>query len=260
MILILGGTSDSLVLATEISKLYPVILSVATEMGNQAASKLKDICKIEVGRKDLEQLKNFMKENEVKLLIDGTHPYAVVVSENGRKAASETGIEYIRYSRPGADKEGVEKPDGKIIWLDDYESAAFYLNERDGNIFSTLGSKNIGGLIRKINDKKRITARVLPDSASVNILSEEGLNYDQIIAMKGPFSMEMNYLMLKEKKAAFLLTKDSGDAGGFKEKLEAASKLGIEVIVIKRSEMENGGNVFTEFQDLLSKVKTVMSL
>lgn len=35
--------------------------------------------------------------------------------------------------------------------------------------------------------------------------------------MKGPFSEEMNYAMLRETNARILLTKESGAAGGFPE-------------------------------------------
>ena len=40
--------------------------------------------------------------------------------------------------------------------------------------------------------------------------------------------------------AAFLVTKESGANGGFKEKLAAAESLGVKTLVITRPRVENG--------------------
>ena len=270
MILILGGTSDSLTIAEELVKEHSVMLSVATEAGYTSAAKLRSSCRIEVGRKNEEELKAFLEEKKIKVLVDATHPYAVIASENGKKAAEKVGIPYFRYSRPGAEalpkiqEEGLhpgdknKKSSWEILWVEDYKAAAVYVEDKSGVIFSTLGSKNIRGFIDEISDKSRIIARILPDVNSMKDLIEAGLGYDQIIAMKGPFSTEMNYFMMKEKNTAFLLTKDSGKAGGYEEKISAAKLLGIKVVVIKRHKEAENTRVFTELQELLGEVRAVL--
>ena len=61
-----------------------------------------------------------------------------------------------------------------------------------------------------------------------------GLNAENIIAMKGPFSEEMNYTMFKETGSEILISKDSGDQGGYQEKVRAAKRLNMKILVIRR--------------------------
>ena len=61
--------------------------------------------------------------------------------------------------------------------------------------------------------------------------------------MQGPFSEEMNYAMLRETNARILLTKESGAAGGFPEKLRGAKRAGAAVVVVKRPVEEEGCSV-----------------
>ena len=46
----------------------------------------------------------------------------------------------------------------------------------------------------------------------------------------------MNYLIMKEKKIRYLLTKESGVQGGFQEKINAAERLKAITLIIKRPE------------------------
>lgn len=52
--------------------------------------------------------------------------------------------------------------------------------------------------------------------------------------MQGPFSTELNMAMIHETEASILVTKETSQAGGFAQKLQAASQTGIETLVIRR--------------------------
>ena len=52
--------------------------------------------------------------------------------------------------------------------------------------------------------------------------------------MQGPFSEEMNYVQLKEFHCSYMVTKDGGDTGGFKEKIQAAKRAGATAVIIDR--------------------------
>lgn len=62
------------------------------------------------------------------------------------------------------------------------------------------------------------------------------LGYDEkkIICEKGPFTSELNIKHIKLSDAKILLTKESGAAGGYPEKAEAAKKCGIRMITLAR--------------------------
>lgn len=229
MILILGGTSDSLILANEMIKLHKnIILSVATEYGNEAASK-SFLGNIICGRMNHEELKAFIIKEGIDCIVDATHPYAYLVSANAIAAADDLDINYIRYERPGIKTEA-----NGVLCCDSFEEAGKIANDMEGNILLTTGSKDIEKLIFNIEDKNRIKARVLSTSESIIKLESVGLNADHIIAMKGPFSQEMNSIMFADYKIKILICKDSGKQGGTEEKLIAAQKSNVNVIVIGR--------------------------
>jgi precorrin-3B C17-methyltransferase len=52
--------------------------------------------------------------------------------------------------------------------------------------------------------------------------------------MQGPFSADFNFALWSAWKVDCVVTKESGEAGGFGSKVEAADKLGIALIVVKR--------------------------
>ena len=88
--------------------------------------------------------------------------------------------------------------------------------------------------------KGRIFARVLPDSKVIEKCERLGLDAGSIIAVKGPFSEAMNIEMLKHCNVSVMVTKDSGNAGGNDEKINAALKMSIPVIMVERPDIYYG--------------------
>ena len=63
---------------------------------------------------------------------------------------------------------------------------------------------------------------------------------EDIVALQGPFSRELNREMLRHFGADALVTKESGRVGGLEEKIQAALDLGIKVILVERPPVEYG--------------------
>ena len=61
-----------------------------------------------------------------------------------------------------------------------------------------------------------------------------GFKNSNIIAMQGPFSKDLNKAMLTSTNAGVLITKESGNLGGFMDKLEACIELDVKLIVVQR--------------------------
>ncbi len=72
------------------------------------------------------------------------------------------------------------------------------------------------------------------------ILSELGIEGKHLIGMQGPFSTEMNDAMLRQYDCRYLVTKDTGLAGGFPEKMEACQRCGVTPVIIGRPLQEEG--------------------
>jgi precorrin-6x reductase len=102
----------------------------------------------------------------------------------------------------------------------------------------TIGSSNLALFTGKIADyKNRLFVRVLPESRVIAKCEQTGLTAQNIIALKGPFTEEMNTELLRYCNAKVLVTKDSGAVGGIEEKLAAASKMDIPTIIVERPEI-----------------------
>ena len=187
------------------------------------------------GRMDRYQMEEFIRNQGIHLVIDATHPHARLVSEEIQEACRRTDVRLERCLRA----EGEQNKSRDWVEVDSIQEAVSFLSSVSGVIFATTGSKELEALCRIPDYQKRVYARVLPTSNVLKKCEELGITGSHLIAMQGPFSTEMNTLFLRQTKAEWLLTKDSGRAGGFQEKIEAAYANGTRVIVIRRPE-ENG--------------------
>ena len=83
--------------------------------------------------------------------------------------------------------------------------------------------------------EKRCFARVLSTGEAVEESIRLGFRGRHLIAMQGPFSAEMNLALLHQTEARYFVTKESGKAGGFGEKLEAAKAAGAVLVAVART-------------------------
>ena len=187
-------------------------------------------------RLDEEQMLALMQEEKPGLVIDATHPYAVVVSDNIRRAAQEAGIALIRLQR----RESLQQMAGtavrseNIVHVASAEAAADFLAQTQGNVLLTCGSKELPAFTKLEGYEERLYARVLSTENVVCECAELGFTGKHLIAMQGPFSLEMNRALIRHIDAAWLVTKESGVQGGFPEKAQAAAEEGIGLIIIDR--------------------------
>lgn len=227
-ILIFGGTTEGRELADFCCKnKFGAYISVTTDYGAQLIPKSEYITVL-TGKTDGVRILDFIKNNGIKLVVDATHPYAEEATRNIQYACETLNINRIRVIR---NRTAVVR-DG--IYFDDINSLVNYLNERSGNIFITTGSKELHRFCGIKNFRKRCTARVLPIEKIIGECASLGFDRSHIIAEQGPFTENQNIEHIKNADAVFFVTKDSGDAGGFNEKVSAAEKCGAEILIIKR--------------------------
>jgi precorrin-6A/cobalt-precorrin-6A reductase len=236
MIWLVGGTSDAMSVAIRLSSEgYDVMMTVATAYGEKLYGKDK---KVSVLRKKMtkDEMMDFIRTYYIEAVVDASHPYAAMVSANAMNASFAASIPYFRYERRNAEPEPVieqaKNVCRQIKRFASYDEAVRYLNGTVGNILVTTGTKDIG--CYKVLDPRRIFLRVLSSSESVKKCEDAGYLPDNIIAMKGSFSCEMNRAMIEEFGIKFLVTKESGAEGGFYGKINAAFETGAEVIIIDR--------------------------
>lgn len=232
MIMVFAGTSDArrYVLEELAGKGEKIIICTATKYGAKLYPEHENIIKIYSTPMDSSMMIDVMKKDSVTKVIDTTHPYAVNVSANIKIATDKLGIllEVIE-QREELGGEMVEL----VTFADDYIDAVEKLKDTKGNILLTIGSRNIDVFVEKL-DRDRLIARVLPTSDVIKKCEVLGLMPSQVIAMQGPFKVDMNKAIYEQYRIRHMVTKDSGKIGGVEEKIMPTIKLGINTIVIKR--------------------------
>ncbi len=242
---IFAGTAEGRILAERLDdKGAFLVVSVATGYGKEIFPKLKN-GHVYTGRMNGKEMAGFLKENQITLVIDATHPYAKDATKQIEQACIETGIRRIRCLRP---REIWTREERKELspWIRRFSGASQtvqWLKRQEGNILLTTGSKDLEAFRQIPEFETRVYARVLPDPKALESCRKMGLKGRHIIAAQGPFSVMMNQAMIKEYDCRFLVTKDSGREGGFLEKVKAAARSGIPALVMDRGEAETGMTV-----------------
>lgn len=243
-ILIFGGTTEGRELAEFCSDNgIKACISVTTDYGAELLPQNKNI-KIIVGKLDYFQIKQFISENSFEFIIDATHPYAALATKNIKRACGELQKKYYRVVR--------EKNSAVSgIIADNIDDVVLYLNRSEKQILSALGSKELSALTNVNDYKDRIWARLIPAEGITEYCEKLGFDKNKIIFGKGPFSLEKNIQHIKASGAEILVTKESGAAGGYPQKVQAAKACGIEIITLKRP-AENGFTI-KEMQKIIYK-------
>ncbi len=228
-ILLFAGTTEGRRI-TEALMDQPVTLtvSVATEYGETLIAPAENV-RVLFGRKNADEIEALIKETQAQLLIDATHPYAVEVTKTLKAVCASTGTEYMRVLRGASDADG-------CVFVDDTDAAVRYLNGTEGNVLLTVGSKELARYTAVRDYETRLFARILPVKESADAAFALGFSGKNLICMQGPFSEELNEATIRAIGARYLVTKDTGSAGGFSEKIAAAKACGAVPVVIRRPE------------------------
>lgn len=210
---------------------------VATKYGEDVLPS-HELLHVSHERMDEARMKEYLADVCPDIVIDATHPYAKEATENIRSASASLAIPYIRLLRDTTDCSAAVSDTN--IYVDSPEEAAAFLSGTSGNILLTTGSKELPAFTSVPGYKERLYARVLSLPDIVSECDSLGLRGAHLICMQGPFSEEMNTAILHQTNAAFLVTKETGAAGGFPEKVRAARKCGARLVIIGKPVKEQG--------------------
>jgi len=231
--LLFGGTTEGRELASALTaRGYPVTVCVATQTGAEQLPSDDPLMDVRIGRLDEAAMETLMGAGFARI-VDATHPYATAVSANVRRAAFQANVPYTRIIRPRIDF-------GDCRTAESVEDACASVGSDGGTVLAATGNKEIWAYRVIPGFPERVFARVLPDEDSVESCRAAGLPDDHIITGQGPFSAEDNRALIEKHGIGIMITKESGAAGGFPEKLAAARDCGCAVIVVTRPQDEDG--------------------
>ncbi len=256
-VLVFGGTTEGRELSDYLRKSgIPHMVSVATEYGEEILKENGE-SDLLVGRKNADEIADVLSKGEFSVVIDSTHPFATAASSQIKNACEMTDTKYLRLAR---NTDTTYSAKDMAVYVNSIEDAVDELNNTEGVILLLTGSRDLDRITGRLSDIGRVYARVLPNEESLHKCTAAGLRGKQIIAMQGPFSKQMNVALIKEVGAAVILTKESGETGGFDEKLEAASECRVRAVVIRNPEKQNSTGEANSLEDVIKYLEDTFEI
>lgn len=221
MILILGGTTEG-----------RLAVKVADEAGSPYYYSTRGIqqeiaCRNGIhltGGMDVEAMTSFCIHHQIRLLVDAAHPFAVGLHQTVYETAIRLNLPVVRVERSYPERAT------DIVWCEDYEDAVRQLEkDRIHSLLSLTGVQTIGKL-RGYWVKHPCWFRILKRDESLALARSQGFDEQRIVY----YQAEDEESLLKRLTPQAILTKESGETGGFQQKIDAARMLGIPVYVVKR--------------------------
>lgn len=218
MILILGGTAEARILAAQLeARRVPVTTSLA---GRVARPRLPP-GEVRIGGfGGPAALVAWLRDHDVRAVVDATHPFAQRISASAAEACREAAVPLLRLERPGWS----ERPRDRWTWVDDLDGAATALETLGTRAFLTTGRQGLQAfapteawcLIRCVDPP----APPLP-------------RQHELLLDRGPYTVDGELALIDRHRIDVLVTKDSGGEHTA-AKLDAARTRGLPVIVVRR--------------------------
>ncbi|MCC8028806.1 MAG: precorrin-6A reductase [Lachnospiraceae bacterium] len=234
--LVFAGTREGRELADFLTEQQiPALVCVATDYGESLLVQ-NEFIRIRAGRMDRKEIAALIRDVRPIAVIDATHPYADVVTENICRACGQEKTALYRLVR---EESAPEESEG-VKLFDSASDAAAWLSGKPGNILLATGMKELRDFVNRPDLTDRLYVRTLPQGEAIAQMESFGISGKQMICMQGPFTAEMNAATLRMTDAKYLVTRESGRIGGFREKAEAARACGAVCLVIRRPRKERG--------------------
>lgn len=218
-VLLLGGTAEARELA---ALLVDQGIDVTTSLAGAVRRPQLPVGAVRVGGfGGTAGLAAHLVDHAVDHVVDATHPFADTISANAAAAATEVGVPLTRLERPGW---GTHRAADTWTWVDDVAGAV-----RAGAFarrpFVTTGRQSLAAFLPWAN--RAVLARVVdpPDL----VIPDRWV----VVRSRGPYDLESERRTLRVHSADLLVTKDSGGTHTV-GKLDAATELGVPVVVVRR--------------------------
>jgi len=215
MILVFGGTTEGRK-AVEVLEEGGSPYFYSTKTGEQDLT-LHHGQRID-GALDAEAMQNFCRENDIRLMVDAAHPFAVQLHQTIADVSLSLKIPAIRYERI------FPKRDTSLEWLDSYDQVPHDIK----TLLATTGVQSISKLKPLEAAGVKVYYRILNRESSIALAQQQGATMEQLCYFGDPKEVPV--------EAEAILLKESGLSGGFQEKVDAAKAKGMRVLVLKRPE------------------------
>lgn len=232
-VLILGGTAEARQLAGKLAEHDG--LAVTLSLAGRTVNPVEQGVPVRSGGFGGSQgLAAYIREHNVGLVIDATHPYAARISANVAEAARQTDVPLLALRRPAWERVAGDR----WTMVDTAVDAVQALGNKPRRVFLALGRQELlpfeaapqhHYIIRSVDPVEPPLA--VPDA--------------QYILARGPFDQAAEQAMLSRNRIDAIVSKNSGGSATY-GKIEAARARHIEVLMFRRPilpEVPSGASV-----------------
>jgi precorrin-6A/cobalt-precorrin-6A reductase len=220
-LLILGGTSEAAALAACIAAM-PDVSALVSLAGRTSAPRPLALPMRIGGFGGATGLAYFLRERNVKAVVDATHPFAAVMPFNAEAACRAVGAKLVALRRP----EWTPVAGDRWLEVPDMATAPAALGHEPKRVLLTIGRQELAAFASA--PQHRYMARMIEDPEAGH-----GLDDLKVIRARGPFALADEIDLMRSEAIDTVVAKNAGGAAT-EAKLAAARALGIPVVMVAR--------------------------
>lgn len=255
---LIGGTSESRELAQALSaRKIPYIVTVTTPEAQALYLEL-EAHRVRVGAMTPAAMSDFALSHNVRCILDASHPFASTVSQQAiaLSTAADLGhpISYMRYERSAhhsidqdsADQDSADQDSAdqdrthsqratqtNITVVENLKTLIESNLLRHQRVLFTLGYRSLPQVAR-LHETSTLFARVLPSEKAIAGAIAAGFSPANIIALRPPVALALEKALWQQWDISYVVAKAAGSASGETVKRQAATALGIHLVLLKR--------------------------
>lgn len=225
MILILGGTTEGRLAVNTLDESgSPFYYSTR---GDEQEVSLHHGIRLQGGM-DAGAMEQFCRQKGIQLLVDAAHPFAEELHRNVATVGQRLQVPVIRLERIYPPRTACH-----VIWCAGYDEAVKkILQSHPASLLLLTGVQSIARLAALWKDENiRCHCRILDRDSSRLLADRQGFPREHLCYYH---ESEDERIVMEQLHPEAIILKESGFSGGFKEKVEVATSLGIQVFAIQR--------------------------
>jgi len=235
-VLLLGGTGEARQLA---ARLHPDV-DLVSSLAGRVPDPALPVGPVRVGGfGGVDGLRDWLIHSRITAVVDATHPFAATITANAAQACAELGLPHLVLHRAAWDPAGTRpvRSDTEAVQLVAAEgySRVFLTTGRSGT--SAFADSDAWFLIRVVTAPDPVT---LP-------------RHCELLLSRGPYTYDGECALLQQNRIDVVVTKNSGGAMT-QPKLDAARRLGVDVVMIERPALPDGVQVVRSVSDAMAWV------
>ena len=227
MILVFGGTTEGRI-AIEVCEQSDSTYYYSTK-GSLQKVELQRGVRLSGAMSALE-MEQFCKEKEIKCIIDAAHPFATEL----HKTIEQIGLPVIRLQRTFSDR------NPKVTYCKDFPDAVVQLEKANIKKLLALTGTNTIAKLKGFWKEHETYFRILNRKESIDIAKQSSFDKSHLLFYNEQHSIptiEDEKDLIRQVGCEAIITKESGESGGYEQKIEAALQSGIKAFVVLRPEL-----------------------